>query len=500
MIYTDLLSCLHSQEYFQNKYLKEAVYDDDDKYINFCEEIAKKWIIDTLPLLSDVSSEKIAAKEDTIYNILRLHDKCSFECGERDDLIYLYFLYFCGILPFLHFCGFCGKPDRHGEEKDEGRRLEEKKIEEYLKKLKSYYESKIDLDRKPLFEFLSLYVDIISLQVSDRPKAFRRLKECLTNDEEEIIFGAIKREHNLMEDVIKATSERNDIRKNLLQNIFPETKDKNIEALNLIKSIMQSKLARLYYVGDKKAKHKDMIAAALDKKSGYPDNSFALVQQAHSMVNEATEYSGEDEEKDHFNNGKIKSRKEKTLLIGTAEKKFVRVIDLLDHDQYKGKLINQEDKVDYERIFGYRIRFEALLGLAYIYYIRGQYSKANKKYNEAEKVVKFFPKGGQQNYLLSVLGINRGRNDLDNGNDQGYKKAMEEFQSVIDKYHDKKYDKKTQSIRQELGELATLAHNNRGVCYLSKGDDEKAKKEFIQALNIDDSSPPCEIQSRNIIL
>ncbi|MFY9565184.1 MAG: tetratricopeptide repeat protein, partial [Nitrososphaeraceae archaeon] len=281
----------------------------------------------------------------------------------------------------------------------------------------------------------------------------------------------------------------NDIRKNLLQNIFPETKDKNIEALNLIKSIMQSKLARLYYVGDKKAKHKDMIAAALDKKSGYPDNSFALVQQAHSMVNEATEYSGEDEEKDHFNNGKIKSRKEKTLLIGTAEKKFVRVIDLLDHDQYKGKLINQEDKVDYERIFGYRIRFEALLGLAYIYYIRGQYSKANKKYNEAEKVVKFFPKGGQQNYLLSVLGINRGRNDLDNGNDQGYKKAMEEFQSVIDKYHDKKYDKKTQSIRQELGELATLAHNNRGVCYLSKGDDEKAKKEFIQALNIDDSSP-----------
>ncbi|MFY9565763.1 MAG: hypothetical protein WAQ29_05385, partial [Nitrososphaeraceae archaeon] len=205
MIYTDLLSCLHSQEYFQNKYLKEAVYDDDDKYINFCEEIAKKWIIDTLPLLSDVSSEKIAAKEDTIYNILRLHDKCSFECGERDDLIYLYFLYFCGILPFLHFCGFCGKPDRHGEEKDEGRRLEEKKIEEYLKKLKSYYESKIDLDRKPLFEFLSLYVDIISLQVSDRPKAFRRLKECLTNDEEEIIFGAIKREHNLMEDVIKAT-------------------------------------------------------------------------------------------------------------------------------------------------------------------------------------------------------------------------------------------------------------------------------------------------------
>lgn len=293
MIYTDLLSCLHSQDNFQEQYPKSAVYDDDEGYVTFCEEIAKKWIINTLPLLSDASSDKLAAKEDVIYNILNLQDKCSSECCERDDLIYSYFLYFCGILPFLHFCG---KSDLLGEMKAEGHLLGEMKAEGRLQKLKSYYRSKIedelqnDLNKKPLFEFLSIYIDIIKLKVKDRPTAFRRLKGCLKNDEYNIIFDAIKREHKLMKKVIEGTPERAEIRKNLLQEIFPETKDKKIEIHNVLESIMQSKLARLYFIAEKRAEHKESLAAALDKEWGYPDNSFALVQQAHLIVEEATEY------------------------------------------------------------------------------------------------------------------------------------------------------------------------------------------------------------------
>ena len=88
MIYTDLLSYLHSQDNLQKQYPEEAVYDDDEGYISFCYEIAKKWIINTLPLLSDTSSEKTTAKEDVIYSILELHNKHGSENGERDDLIY----------------------------------------------------------------------------------------------------------------------------------------------------------------------------------------------------------------------------------------------------------------------------------------------------------------------------------------------------------------------------------------------------------------------------
>ena len=88
MIYTDLLSYLHSKDNFLKQYPKETVYDDDEGYITFCYEIAKKWIINTLPLLSNTSSEKTAGKEDIIYNILGLHNKRGSEYGERDDLIY----------------------------------------------------------------------------------------------------------------------------------------------------------------------------------------------------------------------------------------------------------------------------------------------------------------------------------------------------------------------------------------------------------------------------
>ena len=81
MLYTHLLSYLHSQDSFQNQYPKEAVYDDDEGYISFCYEIAKKWITNTLPLLSNTSSENTAAKDEIIYNILELHNKRSSEYG-----------------------------------------------------------------------------------------------------------------------------------------------------------------------------------------------------------------------------------------------------------------------------------------------------------------------------------------------------------------------------------------------------------------------------------
>jgi tetratricopeptide (TPR) repeat protein len=484
MIYTDLLSYLHSQDNFQKQYPEEAVYDDDEGYITFCYEIAKKWIINTLPLLSNTSSEKTAAKEDVIYSILGLHNKRSPEYGERDDLIYSYFLHFCGILPFLRFCG---KMDRFGEMKSEGHLLGDTNADESLLQLRSYFRLKTrealnrDLDKKPLFEFLSIYIDIIRRKVKDRPTSFRRLKECLTNDEDNIIFDAIKREHKLMKELMEETPERAQIRKNLLQDIFPETNDKNIEFRNVIESVMQAKLARLYFIAGKMAEHKDSLLKALDKETGYPDNTFALVQQAHLIVDEATEYSGEVDDKDHYYNEERKSKKEKTLLIGTAEKKFERAIELIDHGQYKA-----HEHHSGEELFGYRIQFEAFLGLAYIAYKRGLYSKAKKKYEEAEEIARKFPEGGQQEYLLSILSIDRGRNDLDNGNGQSYKKAMEDFQSVIDRYH--RYHKELHSIKQELGELAALAHNNRGVCYLSRGEDEKAEKEFKHTLDIDDSN------------
>ena len=56
-----------------------------------------------------------------------------------------------------------------------------------------------------------------------------------------------------------------------------------------------------------------------------------------------------------------------------AEKKFYKVIKLIkDENQFKD--------ID---SFNYRIKLEAILGLAYIDYLKGLGNNANKKYKEA---------------------------------------------------------------------------------------------------------------------
>ena len=149
---------------------------------------------------------------------------------------------------------------------------------------------------------------------------------------------------------MEETIERAQIRKNLLQDIFPETKDKNIDFRSIIESIMQSKLARLYFIVGKMTEHKDSLLKALDKETGYPDNTFALVQQANLIVDEITEYGGEVDDKDHYYNEERKSKKEKTLLIRTAEKKFERVMRRQSIDrQYKA-----HEHHSGEELFGYK--------------------------------------------------------------------------------------------------------------------------------------------------
>ena len=171
-------------------------------------------------------------------------------------------------------------------------------------------------------------------------------------------------------------------------------------------------------------------------KDHFPNNSFALVQHAYHLIS------------------LDKTRAD----VVESEKEFNKVIKLIDDDrQFRGSK---------GEAFRYRIKFEAILGIAYIHYLRGSYCKTDQKYREAERIIEEHFKH-EERYLKSILHVNWGRNRLDSGNAKMKSKSKEDFEYVLETY--KKTETEEKELKDELMEIVARAHNNLGVYYLCDG-------------------------------
>ncbi|HEU4446794.1 MAG TPA: tetratricopeptide repeat protein [Nitrososphaeraceae archaeon] len=472
MISQDLLSFVYSEEKEREQmatlYKDEILCDKSQKWLKFCEELSKRWINDIIESMSDnkTTNEEITRKEkEKFMNFHNEHfneNDCNSEC---DILIYSYFLYLCGAL-FL---------------------FKQEKDLEHLETLKNFFKSKSQnleySNNRLFFKFMDLYVDIVNPRVPDMT-VFEEVKQCLTNDDDNFLFDAIEIEHKIMQEIIRKTPGRTIKRKEKINQIFPnfEKKYKTIET-NIIESVMQSGLARLYFVAGRDDEHEKRLDAALNDKEGFPENSYAIVQKAHLLLKQR--HHEDDEDGNTGDLDKTERKPKDTNAVDTAERKLKKVIELIDdYDQF-GKIEdhNPLDNIDDRIYFKHRIKLEAIAGLAYIDYIRGQYRKADKKYEEAEKLVDNYL-GTENIYLKSIISLNRGRNHLDNGFDENNGDAIRCFRKVLKIYN----DPAQKEMKEELTEVAALAHNNLGVCYLNEGRYEEAEEQLKKALELDDTS------------
>jgi tetratricopeptide (TPR) repeat protein len=441
----------NDEESLKQRYSESDVYRENEKCAEFGEELSKRWILKTL---SDLA-QKETSHEKLIKSVLNLKPDTGRVSQEYDEtLIYSYFLYFCGILPIIGkeiIAPTNGKKGKAEELKSE--------LDKNLNELKEFFKNKKDpekikdRDEALFYNFLEIYIQVVDPHVNDL-EVFEELRDCFRNDDNNIIIDAILKEHKILEDImIKTMSSGTQRRMKRVQEVFPNVGEKQLEKKlkNYIYSTMKSGLARLYFIAGNLEKHQDEIAIALDKDKGYPDNSFALVQHAHLHC------MGSIEDRD----------------LNLAEKEFKRVI----------KLIVQDNQFGSKPAFKYRIELEALLGLAYINYTKGLDSEAERKYHEAESIARQYLEE-ESDYLLSIIFVNRGRSRLDNRSARSNSDALKDFREVLRIYQQTKIE-----LKRELAEIAALAHNNLGVCYLNEGRYDEAKDEFESSIKLNETSP-----------
>jgi tetratricopeptide (TPR) repeat protein len=128
--------------------------------------------------------------------------------------------------------------------------------------------------------------------------------------------------------------------------------------------------------------------------------------------------------------------------------------------------------------------FEAVLGLAYIDFLRGYDSDAEQKYDEAETIINEHFKDENGKYLRCILLLNRGRNRVENGSKKDDEYAKNDFKEVIEIY-----EKAPIKIKKEFAEIAARAYNNLGIYYLNEADYDQAEKCFRQSMEMDYGSP-----------
>jgi len=496
--YEKLLSCaldLDEIDNIRKRYPEIKVREKQKECIKFCREISTKWILRTHLHRDDGTSNEVRIKieNEAKLKILALRYNCK-KFDEYDAQIYSYFLYFCGILFHL------------SKEEDKKDRNELKVF------LNSQEQHTTNSNRRLLFRFLIVYIDLVDPEIEDI-SIFEDLKECLANDDDNIIFGAIEKEHDLIVEILEKTPSRNKFRFAKIAQVFPieakqiaESGENSKSAptqLQLIESIIDSGTARLYYIAGKEAEHTDKLKNALDRSKAFPSNSFALLQAAHLVLKNSDKLDREkallieesigklerekslvEEDKEHLvklfeliktiedtDSGVKKTNKGNYL--GTSEYLFKKVIKLIDNDeQFKGF-----------KPFNYRIKLEAVLGLAYTYYKKNQYYKAEDKYSEAEQIINKHLHYHKE-YLLAITQINRGRNKYDNGPSfRSRRDAKKEFESVV-----RIYETALPEIKDELAEIAARALNNLGIFCLDDADYEKAEQQFRKAIEVDDTN------------
>jgi tetratricopeptide (TPR) repeat protein len=484
---------LHQTEESKTNYWETQVCNDDQECIRFCKYVSMKWIIKTL---SDHKS-----KNEEITRVLELREDCRTDC---DAQIYAYFLYFCGILFLLQ-----GRKKEDNEHRDQLREF-----------FKSQGQHRTDSNVRLLFRFLSAYIDLVDPNEQDI-SVFKEVKCCLTNDDDNIIFDAIEEEHKLMEEILfdpieekpkwmqeilQQIRQRTQDHSNAIKRIFPPIDGKYkkyngkgrreyINGKDVIQSLIHSGIARLFFIAGREHAHIAELTKAL---KAFPDNSFALIQAAHLVV----EYRKALEALDKENNKKPLDQKDNCLkelftiiqtahpakvinknYVDTSENLYEKVIKLIDDNE-------QFSDSDY-RPFNYRIKFEALLGLAYVYSIKGLDSKAKRNYEEAGEIIEEHfrdnkvkeHKTDEYYYLRTIFLINRGRNTFVNGPIRSRGAAKKDFEDVLDLYKDS-----PARIKDELAEIAARAHNNLGICYLNEADYRKAEEHFRKAIKIDDTN------------
>ncbi|MDF2738549.1 MAG: Anaphase-promoting complex, cyclosome, subunit 3, partial [Nitrososphaeraceae archaeon] len=460
-----LISCIDSEEYhneLKNDYPEDEILSDYDnkKYMELSKKMSKQWILELLRHSNNIDSNKFKNKKNYI---LELQDYFNSQFSkisnseinyrrESEIEIYGYFLYLSGILYLI---------------KDEIEQLEN---------LKRFFEKQIqnveDSNLQLFLKFLKIYTDIINPKVKDII-VFKQLKDCIIESEyhDDILFKIIKIEHNMMLEIVKSINGNEEIKariKIIKEKVFPKVERKYIgkDGISIIESLMLSGLARLYFIA---GKHQEYEKGIYDSLAKFPNNSFALLQQAQLLSNQ--KYNEEED-------------------LSKAEKKFYKVIRLIEDE-------NQFKDID---SFNYRIKLEAVIGLAYIDYLKGLGNDANKKYQEADEIIENKIKTDPSNkaYLKSSLLVNRGRNKLDNlnykvkpreknGKDEKENEKndnKDEFNQVIKIYHNAE-----KKLKDELAEIAIIAYNNLAIYYLNEGLYEEAEEQFKNALHIDNVNP-----------
>jgi hypothetical protein len=118
--------------------------------------------------------------------------------------------------------------------------------------------------------------------------------------------------------VIESINDNEEIKariKIIKEKVFPKVERKHIgkDGLHIIESLTISGLARLYLIAGKYKEHKKKIEEFLVK---FPNNSFAILQQAHVIANKK---HNDDED------------------LTEAGKQFYKVIKLIeDENQFRG--------------------------------------------------------------------------------------------------------------------------------------------------------------------
>ena len=238
--YEKLLSCALDPDQMENIrkcYPEIKIHEKQEECIKFCKEVSRVWILRTHLHSDDTSNEeKIKIVNEAKDKIIALRN----DCRESDeyDRFYSYFLYFCGILFFIF-----------SKKEDEGDRTELRKF------LNSPIQHATNSNRRLLFRFLTTYIDLVDPELEDII-VFEDLKECLATDIDNIIFGAIEKEHDLIVQILNETPRRNRFRSDRIAQVFPieskqitETGENSKSAptqLQIIESIIDSGMARLY--------------------------------------------------------------------------------------------------------------------------------------------------------------------------------------------------------------------------------------------------------------
>ena len=208
-----------------------------------------------------------------------------------------------------------------------------------------------------------------------------------------------------------------------------------------------------------------MLCIALEK---FNENSFALVQCGYLLVNKKI----------------VRKEPKQEFDIVEAKKNFGDVINLIDKkDQFANK--------DFQ-YFKYRIKFDAVLGLAYIDYKKGLGKNADKRYEEAKGILdNYLSRDTDEkedhdatDYLTSILYVNKIRNIIDNKVSDCNKSIDELFKVVFDTFDNAKVQ-----VKDELKDIVARAHNNCGIYYLNEGlyDEAEVFENLIKRPSMDRS-------------